>query len=192
MIRPRPAIGCFDRLFAAHPDQVIQQWQENYANALMTANYWKRAVPVVRDLVAHATGKNRIRWQETLLQIFLQTDDMGQACSYATMLSRENCTVAKWWKALVHIQLDMGNYDLALENLIVYGFLSPLTREEKKLFADLSLQLEIPARAVHIYETILAEKKDTPLDAQGEKQMIQRLVSAYRQPGAKKTRPLSC
>lgn len=179
--RAEAAIGCFERLFAAHPDQMSRQWQENFANALMTANHWKRAVPVVRDLVTQATGTDRIRWQETLLQIYLQTDDLAQARSYATTLSREDCTVAKWWKALVHIHLGLGNYPQALDNLIVYGFLSPLTREEKKLFADLSLQLQIPARAVRTYETLLAETLDTPLDAKEEKQMIQRLVAAYRQ-----------
>ena len=181
--RAEAAIGHFERLFAAHPGQVVRQWQENYANALMTANHWKRAVPVVRDLAAHATGKERIRWQETLLQIFLQTEDLKQALSYATALSREDCTVAKWWKALVHIRLGLGHYDRALDNLIVYGFLSPLTREEKKLFADLSLQLEIPARAVGIYESLLGGTREKNTNAKGEKQMVQRLVSAYRQLG---------
>ncbi len=179
--RAEAAIGHFERLFAAHPHQVVRQWQENFANALMTASHWKRAVPVVRELAAQATGAKKIRWQETLLQIYLQTDDLNQALAYATTLSRQDCTVAKWWKALVHIRLGLGHYPQALDDLIVYGFLSPLTREEKKLFADLSLQLEIPGRAVRTYETLLAETRDTPLDAKGQKQMIQRLVTAYRQ-----------
>ena len=177
------AIDHFERLFIAHPDQVVRQWQENFANALMTASHWKRSVPVVRELVAQATGTEKIRWQEILLQIYLQTDNLNQALAYATTLSRECCTVAKWWKALVHIRLGLGQYPQALDDLIVYGFLSPLTREEKKLFADLSLQLQIPVRAVRIYETLLAETRDTPLNAKEEKQMIQCLVNAYRQLG---------
>jgi len=178
--RAQTAIRHFERLFAAHPDQVTRQWQENYANALMTEGRWKQALPLVRNLAA--TGPEKIRWQETLLQIYLQTDDLKQALSYAKSLSRQDCTVAKWWKALVHINLSLGDYARALDNLIVYGFLSPQTREEKKLFADLSLQLEIPIRAVHIYESLLAETRDDP-DAKGQKQIIQRLVAAYRQLG---------
>lgn len=179
--RAEAAISCFERLFAAHPDQVVRRWQENFANALMTAGHFKQAVPLVRELAAQATGTEKIRWQETLLQIYLQTDDLNQALAYATTLSRQNCTVAKWWKGLVHIRLGLGHYPQALDNLIVYGFLSPLTREEKKLFADLCLQLQIPDRAIRTYETLLVENKDTPLDAKGQKQMIQRLVTAYRQ-----------
>ena len=181
--RAQTAIRHFERLFAAHPDQVTRQWKENFANALMTAGQWKRALPLVRELAARGTGKEKIRWQETLLQIYLQTNDLKQALSYATGLSRQDCTVARWWKALVHIQLSLGHYSRALDDLIVYGFLSPLTQEEKKLFADLSLQLEIPARAVHMYESILAETRDNEVDAKGKKQMIQRLVAAYRQLG---------
>lgn len=179
--RTETAIGHFERLFAAHPDQVVRPWRENFANALMTANHWKRAVPVVRYLADHAAAKDTIKWQETLLQIFLQTNDLKQALSHATTLSREACTVPKWWKALVHINLGLGHYDRALDDLIIYGFLSPLTREEKKLFADLSLQLQIPARAVGIYETLLAKTQGSPLDIKGEKQMVQRLANAYRQ-----------
>ena len=169
------AIGHFETLFATHPDEVVRQWQENFAQALMTAHHYKRALPLVQELAAHATGREKIRWQETRLHIYLQTDDLAQAHSYATTLSRNDCTVAKWWKALVHIHLSLGHYPQALDTLIVYGFLSPLTREEKKLCADLSLQLQIPARAVHTYETILAETQETPI--------IQRLVNAYRQLG---------
>jgi tetratricopeptide (TPR) repeat protein len=179
--RAEAAIGYFERLFAAHPDQVVGQWQQNFATALMATNRWKQALPLVRELVAQTTDREKIRWQEALLQIYLQTDDLNQALTYATTLSRQNVTVAKWWKALVHIHLILGHYPQALDNLIVYGFISPLTRKEAKLFADLSLQLGIPGRAVLTYETLLAEDKDTALDAKEQKQMIQRLVTAYRQ-----------
>ena len=69
----------FERLFAAHPEKVTLKWRETYANALMRAEYWKKAVPVVRTLARETTGKEKIRWQETLLQIYLTMDDLKRA-----------------------------------------------------------------------------------------------------------------
>ncbi|WP_022667518.1 tetratricopeptide repeat protein [Desulfospira joergensenii] len=173
------AIDLFERLFAAHPDAVTIPWRENYANALMTAGYWQRAIPPVRSLAAETKGEKQIKWQETLLQIYLQADDMDRAFSYATHLSRTAPIVSKWWKALVHIQLSRGKYQDALENLLIYGFLTPLSEKEQKLCADLCLQLEIPVRAAEMYETLL---KDTP-DLKEGKQIIKHLVNAYRSLG---------
>lgn len=176
------AAHIFETLFAAHPDHITLQWRESYANALIRAEDWGKAVPVVRDLAGSTGGKDRIRWQETLLQIYLTMGDLNQAREWATALARESPGLARWWKALVHIHLGLGNYQRALEELIIYGFISPLSREEKKLFADLSLQLEIPARAAVMYEDLLTRQlgdKKRPED----KNLILRLVNAYRQLG---------
>ncbi|NWH03607.1 tetratricopeptide repeat protein [Desulfobacter latus] len=177
------AIRRFESLFSAHPDQVIRQWRENYANALVTARQWKKAAPVIRALVAQSKGETRTKWQETLLQIYLTMNDTGKALSLATTLSRQTPSEDKWWKALVHIRLARQEYADAFEALIIYSFITPLTRQEKKLFADLSLQLNVPARAAGMYETLLAapaEKKPSPNQTG---QMIDRLVCAYRQMG---------
>ncbi|WDP90074.1 MAG: tetratricopeptide repeat protein [Desulfobacter sp.] len=175
------AIKHFDTLFAAHKDRVTRQWKENYANALMTAQRWKRAVPLVKDLIAGAQGKEKIKWQETLLQIYLTTNEMKRARDYATALCRQAPTVSKWWKALVHVNLSLGHYDKALDGLIIYGFLTPLSREEQKLFADLSLQLNIPRRAAGLYEALLAGARDRT--GKKDKQLLQHLVTALRQTG---------
>jgi tetratricopeptide (TPR) repeat protein len=170
-------------LFSAHPDQVTRQWRENYANALVTARQWKKAAPVIRALVAQSKGETRTKWQETLLQIYLTMNDTGKALRLATTLSRQTPSEDKWWKALVHIRLARQEYADAFEALIIYSFITPLTRQEKKLFADLSLQLNVPARAAGMYETLLAapvEKKPSPNQTG---QIIDRLVCAYRQMG---------
>lgn len=173
-----PAIHRFDTLFAAHPDRVTRQWKENFANALMMDRRWQRAVPLVRDLASQTRGKERIKWQETLLQIYLTTHDTEQARAYATALSREAPARAAWWKALVHIHLSLGRYENALADLIIYGFLTPLTREEKKLLADLSLQVEVPARAAKMYESLLG---DAPSDQKTG--LLLHLANALRQAG---------
>ena len=171
-----PAIELFERLFAAHPDAVTLPWRANYANALMTAGYWQKAVPQVRSLAAETRGEEQVKWQETLLQIYIQINDMDRALAYATHLSRTAPTVPKWWKGLVHIQLSLGKYQEALEDLVICGFLTPLTPKEQKLCADLCLQLDIPVKAARIYETLFQET----LKSKEDRQVLTLLIHAYR------------
>lgn len=177
------AIRRFESLFSAHPDRVTRQWRENYANALVTARQWEKAVPVIRALVAKSKRESQIKWQETLLQIYLTINDTGKALDLATTLSRQAPSEARWWKALVHIHLTRGEYAKAFDDLIIYCFITPLTRQEKKLFADLSLQLNVPARAARMYETLLADPAEKKPSPSQNRQMIDRLVCAYRQMG---------
>jgi len=179
--KTQTAIRRFDSLFSAHPDQVTRQWRENYANALVTAQQWKKAAPVLRDLIAQSKGESRIKWQEALLQIYLTINDTGKALDLAGTLSRQAPSEARWWKALVHIHLTRGEYANAFEDLIIYSFVTPLTRQEKKLFADLSLQLNIPARAARMYETLITESAGKKSSPSHNRQMINGLVCAYRQ-----------
>ena len=181
--KTQTAICRFESLFSAHPDQVTRQWRENYANALVTARQWKKAAPVIRDLIAQSKGESRIKWQEALLQVYLTINDTGKALELAGTLSRQAPSEARWWKALVHIRLTRGEYAEAFEDLIIYSFVTPLTRQEKKLFADLSLQLNIPARAARIYETLITETAGKKASPNHNRQMIDRLVCAYRQMG---------
>lgn len=181
--KTQTAIRRFDSLFSAHPDQVTRQWRENYANALVTAQQWKKAAPVLRDLIAQSKGESRIKWQEALLEIYLTINDTGKALDLAGTLSRQAPSEARWWKALVHIHLTRGEYANAFEDLIIYSFVTPLTRQEKKLFADLSLQLNIPARAARMYETLITESAGKKSSPSHNRQMINGLVCAYRQMG---------
>ncbi|MDX9963226.1 tetratricopeptide repeat protein [Desulfobacter postgatei] len=181
--KTQTAIRRFDSLFSAHPDQVTRQWRENYANALVTAQQWKKAAPVLRDLIAQSKGESRIKWQEALLQIYLTINDTGKALDLAGTLSRQAPSEARWWKALVHIHLTRGEYANAFEDLIIYSFVTPLTRQEKKLFADLSLQLNIPAQAARMYETLITESAGKKSSPSHNRQMINGLVCAYRQMG---------
>jgi tetratricopeptide (TPR) repeat protein len=63
--------------------------------------------------------------------------------------------------------------------MTIYSFLSPLSMDEKKLLADLNLEMNIPVKAAPLYEACLQEKPD--------KQMLQQLAIAYRQLGMLET-----
>jgi tetratricopeptide (TPR) repeat protein len=169
------SIRLFERLMAAHPAAMTPGWKENLVHALMAADLQKRALPYIRELAEVYTGDKQIQWQEILLYQYVKLDMRAEALAYARMLTRQTPTIAKWWKALTHIQLNDSQYEEALAALTIYSFLSPLTKDEKQLLADLNLQLGIPVKATPVYESCLQEKPD--------KKLLQHLVLAYRQLG---------
>ena len=99
----------------------------------------------------------------------------SQARDYALFLTRQAPTNAKWWKALAHVELRFGNYDSALVPMTIYGYLTPLTNQEKRLLADLHLQSGIPVKAAPLYEAALQETSDIRL--------IRNLTLALQQTG---------
>jgi tetratricopeptide (TPR) repeat protein len=171
----RRSIDAFERLMAAHRTAVKPQWKENLVHALVADQQQKRALPYIRQLAHIYTGDKQIQWQEILLYQYLKLNMRTEALAYAHTLTRQAPAIARWWKGLAHIQLNDGRYKDALAALTVYSFLQPLTMEEKKLLADLNLQLGIPVKAAPVYETCLQEQSDNKL--------LRRLALAYRQLG---------
>ena len=175
----RRSIGVFERLLAAHPQDVKTEWKEHLVHALLAADQPRRALPFIRELAGIYTGEKKGQWQEILLYQYVQLGMHAEALSLARALTDQAPTTAKWWKALVHIQLSAGSNEDALAALIVYAFLTPLSPEEQKLLADLYLQSEIPLKAAPFYEACLKAGPD--------RQLLRRLVTAYRQLGRNQT-----
>ena len=171
----KQSIGLFEKLFALHPEAIKLEWKEHMVHALLAAEQPRRALPYIKELAEAFTGEKQIQWQEILLHQYMQLDMQREALDLVHTLTRQTPTLAKWWKARTHIQLNAENYEDALMALTVYSLLTPMTMEEKKLLADLNLQLNIPVKATPLYEACLKEKKDT--------QMLQQLAMAYRQLG---------
>ncbi len=173
------SIEIFDQLFSLHPDAIKPEWKENMVHALLGADQPRRALPYIRELAGTYTGEKQIQWQEILLYQYMQLDMQREALTLARQLTRQTPTLAKWWKALAHIQLNNDHHEEALMALTVYSFLTPLSADEKKLLADLNLQMNIPVKAAPLYEACLKEKPD--------KRMLQQLAVAYRQMGKPET-----
>ncbi len=166
------AITVFLTLFKDHPEAVTLRWKENYARALIDADRSKEALPLILELAEKSEGETKTRWREMLIHQYLRLDMNDEALAYAVSLTRIDCTDSKWWKAVVHIQLSRGHYREALSALTIYGYLSPFTMEEKRLYADLNLQLDIPSKASEQYKEIIAGSPDD--------KTLKNLVTAYR------------
>lgn len=173
------SIDRFEQLFALHPDAIKLEWKEHMVHALLAAEQPRRALPTIRELAENFTGEKQIQWQEILLHQYMQLGMQREALELVHTLTRQTPTLAKWWKARTHIQLNAENYEDALMALTVYSLLTPMSTEEKKLLADLNLQLNIPVKAAPLYEMCLKEEKN--------KQILQQLATAYRQLGKPET-----
>jgi Tfp pilus assembly protein PilF len=172
---PDRSIELFLILLDRHAGAIRPQWRESLVSALLEADRPKDALVHIEKLILAYSGKKRIQWQEILLYQYLNSGMERKALDLARSLTLESPAQAKWWKALIQIQLHAGMEKEALASLIVVGFIQPLSREENKLLADLSLRLNVPILATPAYEACLKEKPS--------KQVLERLVMAYRQLG---------
>jgi predicted Zn-dependent protease len=157
---PEKALSVFKHLMKAHPDKLTLAWKETLVNILFSLEKYKTALPWLEELARESkTGKKK-KWQEILLYQYLSLGMDKKALAYASFLTQTDVLEPKWWKALCHIHLGNQNLEKGLSSLIIYSYLSPLTREERLLEADLYLSLDIPAKAALVYENVLKEKTD--------------------------------
>lgn len=159
--RFQDAMNTFERLFAAHKNQQKQEWLEQYVHACLSGGRNRKALPFIEQLIRQTDGERKTRWQEVLLHQYVSLDMKKRALRYADTLTRQYPLEPKWWKALVHIHLSANHYKEALVALTAYGFLTPLSREEKKLMADLNATLNIPIQAARYYKDILGTTPDS-------------------------------
>lgn len=169
------ALGVFEKLFNNHPDSINTQWRENYVHALLAADKPGKALPLIKKIIKDSEDEPRAKWQETLLYLYLQMEMYREALSHVNRLTREDCTNASWWKGTAHIHLILKDYKSAFAAMTIYGYLTPLTPEEKKTLGDLGLQLNIPVCSVPVYEELLKERPD--------KGIIKNLMAAYQSLG---------
>ncbi|RLC29766.1 MAG: hypothetical protein DRH32_06840 [Deltaproteobacteria bacterium] len=165
------AIKIIERLTRPPCSPVPLEWKESFVQVFIAAEKPRRALPYIRELAEKSNGKKKKQWQETLLSQYITLAMKQKALAYALQLTREDPTEKKWWKALANMHLSDGKYKKALTALMLYNYLTPLNRQEKRLMADLNMMLGIPARAVPLYEDLLEKKKDADI--------VNHLVSGY-------------
>jgi tetratricopeptide (TPR) repeat protein len=156
---PSGAVGLFERLRTAQELWPLA-WKESYARALLAADKGLEALPLLEALAAGTTGAVQTQWRALLLSQCLQYAEYDRALALVNPLLAEDCGNSRWWKALAHIQLERKNLEGALTALTLYGYLTPPSWAERRLIADLNLQLNLPRQALPRYQQLLAEKAD--------------------------------
>jgi tetratricopeptide (TPR) repeat protein len=169
--RNEKAFSAFNRLVSRHPEDIDLAWRPVQVQILLALDKSTEALPVIEMLAGQMKGEKKKEWQEFLLYHYLSLGMEARAFAYAGELTRDDPLEIRWWKALAHIALNREQHKEALAALIVYGHLTPLSMEEKKLMADLFLMVDIPARAVLLLEDLIGQNPDPVL--------VEKIVYAY-------------
>lgn len=167
----------FNVLLKNHPNEIKLEWKMTYVNILFSIDQYKEALPYVEELAQKCQPPKQKKWQEILLQQYLNLKMESKALTYVLFLTRTDPLEPKWWKALTHIHLNRNELEKGLTALVIYGFLTPMTESEKMLAADLYLSLDVPAKASVLYQELFkTENKPETLE-----KLIQSLTLAYDQ-----------
>lgn len=153
------ALEAFNRLTKDHPDEIEPRWHELTVHILMELKRPEKALPHMEFLAENLEGQAKIRWQETLLYHYMTLGMDEKALKFVSFLTEEYPLEPRWWRGVARLNLDKNNLTKALSAMRIYGFLTPLTDEEKRLVADLYLSVGIPSRAFDMYEQIPVQEK---------------------------------
>lgn len=169
--QPEAALEKLLLLKQRHPEAFSTARQETLIQVLFTLKRYQEALPVIRKVIRHIAGQQKKNWQEILLNQYVSLNMNPTAMALAGKLALQDPLEPKWWKALTHLHLTANHHDEALLSMTIYKQLTPLSAEEKKLFASLNLSLNIPVQATRIYEELLQTKE--------EPEIFKRLVHSY-------------
>ena len=143
----------------------------NIAVASSRAGDIEQALAILEQLLD--TGKIPEVWLETYVGL-CQNNGMGRRALLILLDRRAQLEGRpKYWqlRAMLHVQLEQ--YAKGAAALQALAALEPLSRNDKKLLADLLLQIDIPLQAAEVYAGLLAEN---PQDME----LRRMLVSSYR------------
>jgi tetratricopeptide (TPR) repeat protein len=157
---PRKALQIFDQLLSDNPREVKAEWKATLVQVLLAVQQNGRALTLMEELAETTTGPQKKQWREALLHQYLTLHNHQQALNLVRTLTREDPLEPRWWKGLVHIHLLANQQEEALAALMVYTRLKEPDAEEKKLLADLSLSVGIPAQSLEVLEKILDDGWD--------------------------------
>ena len=173
--RPKQGLAIFQTLLGKHPEAVKLEWKPTQVQLYLALDQPLAALPVIEELADKSVPPKKRQWQEALLGHYLLLGKEDTAIDYARKLTRADPTEPRWWKALAHLLLRQQHFEQALQALIIYEKLTGLNQTEKKLLADLNLQVGIPVEAARYYQALVADDPDP--------ETVTRLVYALRRLG---------
>jgi len=159
----KKSLEIFENLFAKYNDKIKLEWKQALAQLYLSTGRALKALPYLEEIAAKVSGKSRKKWQKILLYQYISLNMKSKSLKYATFLINEDPVEPEWWKILLHIHLTDNRYRDALSALTILSYIRELTLQEKKLLADLNMNLGIPAQAVNYYEELILEKKDSKI-----------------------------
>ncbi len=158
--RHEDSIKILESLLSLNNNPKIE-WKEALAHAYISHNEPKKALPFIEQLSEETKGNKRKTWQQVRVQTYFSLNMDKKALSYLERLIREDPTDPNWWRGLSHLYLKENRYKDALAALIIKDFISPASKQEEKIMAQLSMAVGIPRQALRLYRR-LSKKEPSP------------------------------
>ena len=128
------------------------------AVAFISAKKQQNALPILAYLCSGKAGPPGDKWVKLFVQTAMAMKQPKTALKIVERLLVSPNPDAYLFRLATRLYLESSNYRKAAQNLAAYSLVAPLSRQERKLLADLYANLGIPARAAPNYEALVAVK----------------------------------
>ena len=143
------------------------------AIARMYANQKEVALNLLETLLGDTPEAAQDVWLETYTTLCLELKQTARALAYLNDWQAHFKTRKVFWRLLAMLHVQQREYEKGAANLRVLAAFEPLNKTDKRLLADLLLQINIPLDAVKLYEELLAESPP-------EQQLHEQIIICYR------------
>lgn len=126
------------------------------AVAFISAKKQRKALPILKDLCSGKIGPPDEKWVKLLVQTAVEVKQPKTALGTVERLLARSNPDAYLFRLASVLYLEAANYRKAAQNLEAYGLVATLSRQERKLLADLYVNLGIPSRAAPNYAVLVA------------------------------------
>jgi len=128
------------------------------AVAFISAKKQKKALPILTNLCSGKVGAPEEKWVKLLVQTAVELKQPETALKTVERLLAGSEPDPYLFRLASVLYLETANYRKAAQNLEAYSLVKPLSRQERKLLADLYVNLGIPSRAAPNYEVLVASE----------------------------------
>ena len=118
----------------------------------------EEAVVLLEALPGNLTGRPNPEWARTLLHAYMERGRNAQAEALLDRLLASFPDNPDFWRYAYRFEANRRNYEKAVVNLVVLGYLTELTREERLLLGDLYSAIHVPLAASEQYERALQDE----------------------------------
>jgi len=158
------------RAYALEPNEELFF---NAAVALLYGGRIKEAADRFEQLIERGREQTPDQWLETYSGLCLSHDLVSRSLEKLDAWKPFFSEHPIYWRLLAMTYLQRRDYTKAAAGLKVYASFVPLETADKRLLADLLLQIQLPLEAAPLYEDLIQEQ---PQDMM----LHQQLIASYR------------
>lgn len=162
-----------DSLMQAYKLQRDDDLFFNATVALLYAGRIQQAVSQFEELIARRAEKTPDQWLETYAGLAFTHDMVPRSLVKLEQWKPIFVDRPLYWRLLSMSYLQQKNYEKAVAALKVHVSFAEPAPADKRLLADLLLQIELPLQAAPVYEELLRKYPD-------DMQLYQQLIVSYR------------